>query len=98
MALSEVGDPTVVRMGVAGQNPEGYVFKGLLLNTPRAADPDAVAVKHEFEHHERMVRGVSAFQMEVFGKYFSNIEGVYNIADEKRKVLLGQPRAHIRRH
>jgi hypothetical protein len=97
MTLPEIGNPPVIRMRVAREDPEGHIFIGLLLYAPGTADSHAVSVKEEFDHHEGMIGRVPAFKMKIFSDYFSKIQRIDHIAYEQRKVIVRQPRAYIRR-
>ena len=52
---AKVGDPSVVRLLIDGQNAEGGDFPAGLLDLSGAGQPDAVGVQQQHHHHSRPV-------------------------------------------
>ena len=97
MALREIGNPAVIGMTIAGEDPEGNVFVRLQLYPARTPNPHAVPVEQELEHHGWMICRMSALKMQILLGDLPEIQGIDQIADKQGKMILWQPFSHIRR-
>ena len=92
MTATEIADPAVVRLLIAGQHPEGDVFPAGLLDLARAGQPNAVGVQEQHRHHSRLV-GLLAprILLPVDGVDLLKIQLAGQIQQKEHQVVLWQP-------
>ena len=92
VAATEIADPAVVGLLVAGEHPEGGVFPAGLLDLPGAGQPDAVGVQEQHHHHPGVVGLLPAWiLLAVDGTDWLQIQLSSQIEQKKHQVVLRQP-------
>ena len=98
MALQEPRQGRVIRPLLRRQHPKRDVFLTGALDHARGPDPARIGVKQQRDHHRRVIRRPAAPIDPVGGIESVEVHLRDGVDDEPREVLLGQPRADVRRH
>ena len=80
----------MVRLLITPQHPEADVLVEGAFQPARGPAPNAVAVQPYPNHHPQVVRWLTLRPF-VAGEYLRPIEIVYDVVDEVRQVVVGQP-------
>lgn len=97
MLFPKVADRPEIRPLVRRQDPKGHILLQFPRNLPRRRNPHGVGIEQHLHQQLRMIRGRAAHHPAIGRQDGMEVQGLHQIRQEVRQVLLRQPVARRRR-